>query len=286
MSGYNEGDATLPTEFSEVEGNINRILSWLQGVFDGSINLRDTYKDYIDLDSFLDYIISINVMSHWDSVVNNFLLGTHDGKVWRVYFYDADQSWGSRGNSIPQPPASITLSSNTVFKTIYEGFVDETKRRYGKLRDAGILNVRKQQADIYAYGTKLKIPSKKLDEIIWGEVLPAATIPYVMSWTNSRTKNLDIYYDYKDPSIDLLVQSVVDIGGIAAGETKTVTYTGTTAIVGDLLKSEIGSLPKGVEVNTTVTEDGVILVSILNSTLNPVTMVKDYINITKEVKYG
>ncbi len=285
MSGYDDGDSTLPVAYVGVQDNIHRIFTWMQAVISGTVDIKTTYKDYIDLNSFIDYVLGINVMSHWDSQSNNFLLGTHDGKIWRTYWYDGDQTWGSIGGGTEVDPISIQLTGTSIFKTVSDSFPDEVKRRYRKLRARGVINTKKHQDDMRYLNSLISPEDKELDAKYWGGVPPAADIPYAMSWIYSRIRYLDIYYSYIDPDMSIVVQAVIDAGSIAANTDKTITYTGVPAEVGDLLKAELGRPLSGVDVSVAIPSNGTVVLTLSNTNNDNVVIKKGYLNITKEVQY-
>lgn len=286
ISGYDEGDPVLPVGYEGVEADIKRLSNWSAGVMSGAIDIKTTYKDYIHLESFIDYIIGMFVMHHWDSQNKNFLLGTHDGNIWRAYWYDLDATWGGRsGGVVIDPLESPFFGGTSLFKVIYDNFQEEIKRRYRQLRELNIVDIRKQQAVIRDYNSKMTPEAKKLDADYWGEVMLSSSVPYVMDWTNSRFKYLDVLFDYVDPSKNLVVQSVFSAMTVAAGATTTINYTNTSAKIGDVLNVEVGGSTDGLVYTAVCTVEGTVVLSVSNSTAEPISTVKTFLNITREYKY-
>ncbi len=77
---------------------LKRFLSWTSGCINGSINPRDTYRSYIDLTSFIDYMLLNDVVVSFDSIVNNFMLCSWNAAatsgIVSIYPYDEDETFG------------------------------------------------------------------------------------------------------------------------------------------------------------------------------------------------
>ncbi|MCG4253165.1 CotH kinase family protein [Acetobacter tropicalis] len=158
VKGYDTGD-----DMSGLNQTVNdaaaRVVNWMNDCVAGRQDFRKTYKQYLDLQSALDFVLINEVSLSFDSLNNNFMMGTRNGTptsgVWEFYPYDEDEAWGvawflgaddqidptfgwvaddASINKVPQgqPPG--------IFKVILEQMRPELRRRWCMLRDAGIIS--------------------------------------------------------------------------------------------------------------------------------------------------
>lgn len=277
MSKYVEGSAVLPTGFEDVQANTIRIIDWMRGVYNGEINARDTYKSFVNLDSLLDYCLSMWVTWNWDGVANNFIMGTHDSQVWDFYSYDTDQSWGSRsfGNKIN----FMLMDTGHFFAKIMDVFAAEAKAKYSRLRDLGVINARSIQDSMVEEYSQISSHTRKKDAEYWGALLEAEGLPYSMEWVFHRIRFLDFYYGYKERFSTVLVQWVRENNTIEANGINTFSYTNTDAIVGEVLTVEYGVDLTGTTITAECLVAGKIVVKHKNLTASPITNLTSYIRV-------
>lgn len=143
---------TSPT--NDTATSIQRFLTWANGCINGTIDIKTTYQDYINLDSFIDYIILCEVVASYDSTLNNFELGTWDSNVWYIYPYDLDQTFGivwQKSTVMQTDPLTIgwvmrrhnNISDQdpVFFELILNQFWGRVRDRYYYLRSKGILGL-------------------------------------------------------------------------------------------------------------------------------------------------
>lgn len=159
VKGYDTGN-----DMSALNQTVNdaaaRVINWMTHCVAGKQNIRKTYRQYLDMRSALDFIILNEVSLSFDSLNNNFMLGSRNATpasgVWEFYPYDEDETWGiawflstagqidptfgwvaddAAINNVPsgQPPG--------IFKIIREQMRPELRARWRVLRDSGVISV-------------------------------------------------------------------------------------------------------------------------------------------------
>lgn len=196
ISGYTNGDLTLPTGFESVQTASTRIIDWMRRCYNGSIDVRATYAEYINLNSFLDYALAIAITGNEDGVYNNFLLGTHDSTIWRAYWYDADGGWG--GTFDGAVTAVNWMDNRNFFRKLATDMLPELKLRYAMHRRLGSINTKVIQTNMKNLSDSIHSDSKALDVKYWGAVPASSTLPSGMKWCAARIAYLDNLYGYAE----------------------------------------------------------------------------------------
>lgn len=97
ISGYDDQD-DISTSAPDINAACSRIVKWFGDCVAGNVDARATYPQYIDLQSFLDYVLICELAGSYDSMQNNFELGswnaTSTSGIWSVWLYDCDETWG------------------------------------------------------------------------------------------------------------------------------------------------------------------------------------------------
>ncbi|HAY3545184.1 TPA: hypothetical protein JRX92_003590, partial [Elizabethkingia anophelis] len=70
-----------------------RIFNWFKGITDGTIDFESTYSQYINIDSWVDWLMSQQVCTLWDTHIHNMQLHSWSGNTFSLGFYDADMGW-------------------------------------------------------------------------------------------------------------------------------------------------------------------------------------------------
>lgn len=196
IKGYTAGESSLPVGNEALEGKVTRIINYMKDCFNNTVDVKTTASDYLNIDSFIDYIISLNCLGNWDGMTNNFLLGSYDGNLWYVFQYDTDKTFGANG-AVEMSPNVLTENLRvSFFKTFATAFKSEISARYRYLRAEKVIDVREMRERILDVNHKFPEPLKKLDAVYWGEIPYAASAPYSMDWFAKRVIYLDNYYGY------------------------------------------------------------------------------------------
>jgi len=143
----NKYDGDNPKELSDTDSNSKKVKDYIVRLseFNNSLklsNTKETFKDYLNVDMFIDYCLISDVIYNIDGFSKNWIWVTYDGKHWCPTLYDVDSIFGSYWNGCFVVPNSdkFNPSSNKTFgfQTV---FADEMKERYKYLRDKKIFDV-------------------------------------------------------------------------------------------------------------------------------------------------
>lgn len=222
ISGYNDQD-DITTTAPDVNAACQRILKWLGDCVSGSVDARATYRQYLDLNSFLDYVLLCEVAGSFDSMQNNFMLGSWGGTstsgIWYFWPYDEDETWGlvwgltgtqsdaDQIGWVMDESTLITSQNPGFFKLAHTVFKPELRARWRQLRDAGIISAAninrliKDQSDL--------IDPTMMAQDIANWPLTGATgapanmplpnkwsIPYIMNYAETRIAWIDAQWGY------------------------------------------------------------------------------------------
>lgn len=155
-------DIVLPiTQDDTFSSSVTRLFQWFKGCVKGDIDIRKTYQYYINLETFIDYILFTELTMGGDSLQNNLMLrssnATPTSGVWGIYPYDMDQTWGIIGGnysvniSNPKTYGWITKpkvtgstnpnsSGNDWFTLFWEVFRPEIWARWSELRNNDVIS--------------------------------------------------------------------------------------------------------------------------------------------------
>lgn len=161
-----------------------KFMQWAYGCINGSIDMRSTYKNYIDLNSYLDYIILCESVVSFDSMTNNFNMATWNGTdtnpIWFIYPYDFDQSFGiayglgsiaatdpSKIGWVMRTEGNVANQSADFFETIAKTFWGELRERYYYLRSLNILDGKNLARTIKEQVNLMNPSSMQQDLLLW-----------------------------------------------------------------------------------------------------------------------
>ncbi|GBR07479.1 CotH kinase family protein [Gluconobacter frateurii] len=159
------------------------------------------YRDYLNLASWLDYIIHIEVVGSFDSTLNNVILksytGTQTSGLWEIDSYDLDESLGVKWNE-PNGAAPGTTGwasdGATVFKQMRDQFQDQIRARYAYLRRSGTLSGTTFRSVLQNYA-RFRADDLAADWALYG-TNPIASYPYLTHWYDGRLAWLDTQWGY------------------------------------------------------------------------------------------
>ncbi|MCT3704015.1 CotH kinase family protein [Elizabethkingia anophelis] len=178
-----------------------RIFNWFKGITDGTIDFESTYSQYINIDSWVDWLMSQQVCTLWDTHVYNMQLHSWDGQKFSLGFYDADMGWfWATQPGIDTPPLVIDSQGlywrGTFFRNvIYPKLKSRIQQRWTELRNNNIITT----DYIYSLFKSMNgvIPADLLqaDFAKWSEIPYSKenvqSVRYIMSLTGSRLSQLD-----------------------------------------------------------------------------------------------
>lgn len=224
VSGYATGN-DMATLNADVDSAAARVINWMVSCIQGQTDFRSTYAEYLDLRSAIDFILITEVSMSYDSLDNNFMLGSWnaaaDKGVWYFWPYDEDETWGiawflsnvgqvdpdfgwiTDGHSaggIPQgqPPG--------IFRVIREQMRPELRARWRELRQSGVLSAHTVNAFIEKQGAMIDPASMKQDIANWsltatgglqlGAIKVAQSTGYISDIASKRIAWIDQQWGY------------------------------------------------------------------------------------------
>lgn len=201
----------------DVQAAGTRIMQWCMDVRSGNVDMRATYPYYINLQSWLDYILFCEVAGSNDSRQNNFNMTTWDGMIWHQCAYDMDETWGIMFDTTVETSApencGFIMNQNTqsywagtnFFQMFYTYFLPELRARWAELRDAGTISYNNissmldQQAKLIDPAMMeqdlANFPPNGSDVINYG-VTGRNYYSFILDWANRRIKWLDEQWAY------------------------------------------------------------------------------------------
>lgn len=182
-------DIVLPTiQDDTFSKSVTRLFQWFKGCGDGSIDVRKTYKDYINLEAFIDYILFTELTMGCDSIQNNLMLrcanATPTSGIWAIYPYDMDQTWGIIGGnynvniSNPKTFGWVTLPNTSEytnpyyynyrwFNLFWKIFRPEIWARWAELRNKDVISSKSINKLIQKQVSLINPKSMKEDLTLW-----------------------------------------------------------------------------------------------------------------------
>lgn len=197
-------------------------MNWMVSCYKGTTDFRSTYRDYLDLTSALDFIIITEWALSFDSLNNNFMLGswtaTPTSGIWYFWPYDEDETFGvayflSTGGSVDPTFGWVTENSGGggnqtagIFKVIREQMRPELRARWAQLRDAGVISNEAIANFINAYGAMIN-PDMMAQDIAnwpitgwtgtqWGAIKIAQSVSYLADIAKQRMAWIDGQFGY------------------------------------------------------------------------------------------
>ncbi|MCO9048746.1 CotH kinase family protein [Acinetobacter sp. UC24323] len=274
--GYTAGDDALPAGNDAVSTSLNNFFTWARGVMANTINFKNTYKNNINLDSFIDYILQLAIIGNRDSVTNNALLGTWDGKIWNVFPYDLDGSlgvgWIADPETSPYYPLSsmLNVGNNTLFNVIYTNYPELVTKRYVELRNNNVVSIDLATQMIRDVGLQVSTVSYTAD-IKMFDIVPQSfqEFPQILTWIYKRLRYLDAFFGYL-PS-DAVSMTLYNPPTLQPNESHVFNLP-ANVVVGDVLNYEFGNPLLGTTITLSVVTNGQIRVEHKNPTaaaINP-----------------
>ncbi|MFT8463118.1 CotH kinase family protein [Acetobacter persici] len=224
VKGYDTGD-----DMSKLNTTVNsstaRLLNWMVACCTGKADFRSTYKQYLDLTSALDFILITEWSLSFDSLNNNFMLGSWDATptsgIWHFWPYDEDETFGiawflSASGAIDPTFGWVTDDASVnkvpggqppgIFKVIREQMRPELRARWRALRDSGAISDDAVSRFITAYGAKISPDALAQDLINWpmtgwtgnqqGAIKIAQSVSYLAQIAHDRMAWIDAQWGY------------------------------------------------------------------------------------------
>lgn len=128
----------------ETKATIMRLFNFLRT--QSAATFKTDLKNYMDIDSVLEYFIYVDAFQLIDNFIGNLGLCTYDGVIWHALVYDADASlglgfWGqSKTNPATQLSSEQKYAPSVWFPKLWSAFQNELKVKYADMRNK-VLNL-------------------------------------------------------------------------------------------------------------------------------------------------
>jgi hypothetical protein len=168
-----------------VEGDVS---AFERVLYSDDLSVFLTYEDYIDVDSFVDYVVLNEFFGNYDAGWNStYFYKDLGGKLCAGPIWDYD---GILDNYIPEPmdPMVVAFAGAPWFDRLirHREFVERVLARYEKLR-RGPLSPRRVEALLHDAARYLG-PARERDWLRWGEIYtgPEYALPDIVSTAAAR----------------------------------------------------------------------------------------------------
>lgn len=222
ISGYADQD-DISTTAPDINAACTRIVKWFGDCVAGTVDARATYWQYIDLKSFLDYVLICELAGSFDSMQNNFELGSWNASatsgIWHMWLYDCDETWGliiglggSKSDAenigwVMENPNGYGWQSPGFFKLMHTIFRPELRARWAQLRQAGIIDAARIKRWIAEYVALIDPTIMQQDLENWkltgatGSIdvsmnIEKESVSYIMNYAQTRIAWIDAQWGY------------------------------------------------------------------------------------------
>ncbi len=273
---YSEGDDSV--DDSVVQASLDRYFNWIRSVFDGTKTLKSTYQQYINLNSWLDYILHVELTDQWDGLTNNMMVATWDANVWHAMIYDLDHAT-DRGYTVCH--TMISNQSNLFFKFFFSEMLAEMKSRWSELRSSGVLSMAKIHEYHAKYANRVATATRHKDAVRWGYGREN-DMPRIFTMFSKKMDYMDAYFDYKPAEADWFGNWNPD--NLLAFTSKSYDFNAPSYMVGDIVKYSFTRDFElaGTTLTFSVVEDGKVRVVHNNPTANAVNISTGVLKIFKK----
>lgn len=201
----------------DVQASGTRIMQWCMDVRSGAVDMRTTYPFFIDLPSWLDYILFCEVSGNEDAVQNNFNMVTWDNMRWHLCAYDMDETFGIIFNTTPATAAAdkigFVMNRNTqslwagtnFFQMFFQHFMPEMRARWAELRRSGAISY-DTIATLVTQQTSMIDPAMMQEDLAnyppYGTDVAnygskgRCSYTYILDWANQRIAWIDAQWGY------------------------------------------------------------------------------------------
>lgn len=206
LKKYNDGD-DISSKFPEQYAVINRLFTYFGNVYSGSDTLTNA-DQYINVNSWIDYIIFCEVAGSNDAWLNNVMLvswnATATSGIWNVCAYDLDETFGIIYGGYAQmsstTPSGMGICCGSVvgqgiFYLISEHFNDMKISRYAQLRNSGVISIENIWKIICESTDIMNVQDVAQDVTLWG-TNDQSSPAYIYNWIQGRIAWLDEQWGY------------------------------------------------------------------------------------------
>lgn len=183
-----------------VKTKLNNFINFIQSSTDSAFVAN--LSNYIDIQSFIDFYIFVQVSEAEDNCAKNILIMSYSDSPYLASAYDFDSTWGLLWNGselMPTNKSLLLMQRNLLFQKLKDLYSTQIKTRYAELRNgplsaANIIHrfeefmgimpkelVEDDYATTTADGAFVDIPSKNLTSLQQIRNFVAARLTYVDS---------------------------------------------------------------------------------------------------------
>lgn len=215
IDGYDDYD-DISTVAPDVNAKCARIIQWFLDVQSGAVDMRSTSSQYINLESWIDYMLLCEITGSCDSITNNFQMCTWDGNIWYLCAYDMDETIGviTIGDRPTNDPEKMGLimdylgggaAQSNGFRMFYKYFRPEIRAAWNALRKSGLVSTQSFEKKLRsivcsvppsAFADDLSVSPKSTSDLSSFTTVGTSSIPYMVDWLNRRIAWLDAQWGY------------------------------------------------------------------------------------------
>lgn len=117
-----------------VKNNMVRFFQYMRDIYTGAKVFTGTYQDYIVFNAWADFLLLAEVTGHWDTMTNNAMYITYDGKIWQPCPIDMDAILGMGNGTIQAPGPGWVMGNKDIWPKFRTQFNTQLRERYTYLR--------------------------------------------------------------------------------------------------------------------------------------------------------
>ncbi|KXV57315.1 hypothetical protein AD947_08730 [Acetobacter tropicalis] len=207
LKGYDDQD-DISKKFPKQFAVINRLFTYFGNVYSGADTLANA-EQYINVSSWIDYILFCEVVGSNDAFMNNVMLASWDATstsgLWHLCAYDLDETFGilfgNTGTSTLNTPEGMGFVSNVnrftngIFYDLNQFFAQVIRFRYASLRKIGVISETSLFQMVFETTHLMDPDDVETDNTMWG-TNDQAKIGYILNWINRRISWLDQQWGY------------------------------------------------------------------------------------------
>ena len=181
------------------EKGLANLINYLGECQAGTASLAN-FESYANKQSWLDYILFIELAASQDSMINNLFLESWDGgNIWHVMSYDMDETFGIIWNYTPaqvQPDVIGWITNyNAAWTMLREYFADDLAARWKYLRDSNVVSPDTLDKTIRKLTSTISTDDFASDVSMWG-TNSQSTYGFLITWIIGRIAWLDEQWGY------------------------------------------------------------------------------------------
>ncbi|MBS0959846.1 CotH kinase family protein [Acetobacter thailandicus] len=197
--GYTASDWDYSYPKKPKETGLERLVSYIADCQSGKASLAD-FESYANKQSWLDYLLFIELAASQDSMINNLFLESWDGgNIWHIMAYDMDETfgivWGHTPAQVQPDVLGWITNYNTAWTMLREYFADDLATRWKYLRDNNVISSDTLDKTIRKLTGTISTDDFTADVTAWG-TNSQSTYGFLITWIQGRIAWLDEQWGY------------------------------------------------------------------------------------------